>query len=155
MLGRQVLRRMHALPVHSVRMVVALAALLVAAACERAGFPVERAAVPAVVPTCTEVVTHSEEGRASWYGRAHHGHMTASGAAFSMGAMTAAHPSLPMGTRVTVTNLDNGRAARLTINDRGPFRRGRIVDVSRQAAEELGFRHDGTARVRVEATRPC
>ncbi len=67
-----------------------------------------------------------------------------------MNALTAAHPSLPFGTRVRVTNLDNGRSVILRINDRGPFVKRRIIDVSRRAAEELGFVRKGTTRVRVE-----
>ncbi len=67
-----------------------------------------------------------------------------------MNALTAAHPSLPFGTRVRVTNLDNGRSVILRINDRGPFVKRRIIDVSRRAAEELGFVREGTTQVRVE-----
>ncbi len=67
-----------------------------------------------------------------------------------MNALTAAHPSLPFGTRVRVTNLDNGRSVILRINDRGPFVKRRIIDVSRRAAEELGFVHEGTTQIRVE-----
>lgn len=141
--------------IRSSRAAAALAALLLAVACGQSRPAMERAAVPAPAPACVEAVAHSEEGLASWYGRAHDGRTTASGESFSMGAMTAAHRSLPMGTRVTVTNLENGREARLTVNDRGPYRRGRIIDVSKQAADALGFEDKGTARVRVEASRPC
>lgn len=89
-------------------------------------------------------------GMASWYGRPFHGRKTASGQIFNMNAPTAAHPTLPLGTRVRVTNLANNRSVVLTVNDRGPFTKGRIIDVSRRAAERLGFRRAGTARVRVE-----
>ena len=68
-----------------------------------------------------------------------------------MHGMTAAHRSLPFGTQVAVTNLANGRTVRLVINDRGPFLRGRIIDVSRRAAHELGFLRAGTTRVRVRS----
>ena len=88
-------------------------------------------------------------GTASWYGRRFHGRRTASGRVFDMYALTAAHPTLPFDTRVTVTNLRNGRSVVLAVLDRGPFARGRIIDVSRRAAELLGFVRQGTARVRV------
>jgi len=90
-------------------------------------------------------------GVASWYGVKFHGRTTASGEPYDMTAMTAAHPSLPFGTKVRVTNLENGRSAVLRINDRGPFAKRRIIDVSRHAAEHLGFLKAGLARVRVEA----
>ncbi len=89
-------------------------------------------------------------GTASWYGRRFHGRKTASGQIYNMNALTAAHPTLPLGTQVRVTNLANHRSVALTVNDRGPFAKGRIIDVSRRAAERLGFRRAGTARVRVE-----
>lgn len=88
-------------------------------------------------------------GIASWYGAPFHGRRTASGQRFDMHALTAAHPSLPFGTRVQVTNLANGRSVVLVVNDRGPFVRGRIIDVSHHGAEHLGFVRAGTARVRV------
>ncbi len=89
-------------------------------------------------------------GTASWYGRPYHGRKTASGQIYNMHALTAAHPTLPLGTQVRVTNLTNQRSVALTVNDRGPFAKGRIIDVSRRAADRLGFRRAGTARVRVE-----
>ncbi len=89
-------------------------------------------------------------GMASWYGRPYHGRKTASGQIYNMYALTAAHPTLPNGTQVRVTHLANHRSVVLTVNDRGPFAEGRIIDVSRRAAERLGFRRAGTARVRVE-----
>ena len=88
-------------------------------------------------------------GVASWYGRRFHGRRTASGALFDMNALSAAHRTLPFGTLVEVTNLANGRAVNLVINDRGPFVRGRVIDVSHHVAGLLGFRGQGTARVRV------
>ncbi len=89
-------------------------------------------------------------GVASWYGGMFHGRTTANGEPYDMHAMTAAHPSLPFGTKVRVTNLENGRSVVLRINDRGPFAKRRIIDVSRHAAEHLGFLGSGLARVRVE-----
>ena len=91
-----------------------------------------------------------QTGLASYYAQAHHGRRTASGEVFDMEALTAAHRSLPFGTRVRVTNLDNGRRTVVRINDRGPFRRGRIIDVSRAAALALGMARRGIARVRLE-----
>lgn len=94
------------------------------------------------------------EGLASYYGPGFNGKPMASGIRFDMNAMVAAHPSYPFGTEVRVTNLENGRSARVTILDRGPAERvvadGVIIDVSRRAAERLGFLRDGRARVRVE-----
>ncbi len=94
-------------------------------------------------------------GIASWYGRRYHGRRTASGEIFDMNLATAAHPTLPFGTRVQVTNLGNGRSVVLKINDRGPFVRRRIIDVSRRAAQALGFVQNGTARVRVQLVQPA
>ncbi len=88
-------------------------------------------------------------GIASWYGKRYHGKRTASGEIFDMNSATAAHPTLPFGTRVRVTNIGNGRSVILRINDRGPFARRRIIDVSRRVAEVLGFVRQGTAQVRV------
>ena len=93
---------------------------------------------------------YDEEGVASWYGEPFHGRRTASGEVYDMNALTAAHPTLPLPTRVRVTNLENGRSVVLRINDRGPFVGGRILDASRRAAQALGFYRQGTARVRVE-----
>src|SRR5262245_49722597 len=89
-------------------------------------------------------------GLASWYGGSLNGRRTASGERFDQEALTCAHRSLPIGTRVRVTNLENGRSVVVTVTDRGPFVRGRIIDLSRGAARRLGLLHAGTARVRVE-----
>ncbi len=93
---------------------------------------------------------YSEEGLASWYGDEFHGRKTANGESFDKSALTAAHRTLPMPSLVRVTNLDNGRIAVLRVNDRGPFKKGRIIDVSHEAARVLGFESQGMARVRVE-----
>lgn len=95
----------------------------------------------------------AERGIASWYGEAHHGKPTASGEPFDMYAMTAAHPSLDMGTRVEVENLGNGRTVIVRINDRGPFTGDRVIDVSMAAAQALGFVAAGTAEVEVRLLR--
>ncbi len=89
-------------------------------------------------------------GIASWYGRGFHGRSTANGEVYDMRAMTAAHRTLPMPSLVRVTNLENGRQVVVRINDRGPFARGRIIDMSRRAARLLRFERRGTARVRVQ-----
>jgi len=92
----------------------------------------------------------AEVGWASWYGKDFHGRRTASGAVYDMYQLTAAHKTLPLGTAVMVTHLDNGKAVKVTINDRGPFIRGRIIDLSYAAAQALGMVEEGVARVRVE-----
>ncbi len=92
---------------------------------------------------------HDETGIASWYGPGFHGKKTANGETYNQNALTAAHRTLPMPSLVQVTNLENGRSLRLTVNDRGPFAHGRVIDVSRRAAQLLGFHRRGTARVRV------
>jgi rare lipoprotein A len=97
---------------------------------------------------------YAAEGKASWYGDFHHGRKTASGEPFDKEAMTAAHRSLPLDTRVRVTNLENGRSVELVVNDRGPYVDGRLIDVSEAAARRLGFRADGVAQVRVEELPP-
>jgi rare lipoprotein A len=91
-----------------------------------------------------------ETGLASWYGPPFHGRPTSSREIFNMNDMTAAHPTLPFGTYVNVTNLDNGRTAVVRINDRGPFVGGRVIDLSYAAARVLGMIGPGTARVRIE-----
>lgn len=91
------------------------------------------------------------EGKASYYGARHHGKRTASGERFNQNALTAAHRTLPFGTRVRVTNLRNDRTVVVRINDRGPYGRGRIIDVSRKAAEALGMLRAGVVPVRVES----
>jgi rare lipoprotein A len=93
---------------------------------------------------------YSEIGVASWYGPGFHGRSTANGEAYDMNDLTAAHRTLPMPSIVRVTNLENGRSIKLRVNDRGPFVGNRIIDVSRRAAQLLGFHIDGTARVQVE-----
>jgi rare lipoprotein A len=93
--------------------------------------------------------SYDETGIASWYGEQFHGRYTANGEVFDLNGLTAAHHTLPMPSIVQVTNLENGRTLELRVNDRGPFAAGRIIDVSRQAAQLLGFERNGTAKVRV------
>jgi rare lipoprotein A len=116
---------------------------------------------PAPTPSDTETRARDERpvrvlrGKAVWYGGKWHGRRTASGERFNKHAMTAAHRSLPLGTRIRVINLDNDRSVILRVNDRGPYGRdrSRIVDVSEAAARRLGFRDRGWVRVRVEVLR--
>ena len=100
-------------------------------------------------PTVVQVST----GEASWYGPGFFGNRTASGEVFRPGTMTAAHRSLPFGTKVRVTNLWNDRSAVVTINDRGPFIAHRVIDLAHGAAHELGLISSGIAQVRLEVLR--
>lgn len=93
---------------------------------------------------------YDKTGVASYYGARHHGKRTASGEPFNQNALTAAHRSLTFGSRVLVTNLSNNTSVVVRINDRGPHTRGRLIDLSRQAAKQLGMLNDGTAKVRVQ-----
>lgn len=99
--------------------------------------------------------SYCEEGIASWYGSEmyHKGKVTANGEKFSENAYTAAHCLLPLPAYVLVTNLENGRSVVVRVNDRGPFKSDRIIDLSRAAAKELGYLDKGTARVKVEFLR--
>jgi rare lipoprotein A len=97
-----------------------------------------------------EDYNHDETGIASWYGTKFHGRKTANGEIYDMNALTAAHRTLPMPSYVRVTNLENGRSLVLRVNDRGPFARSRVIDVSRRGAQLLGFQQQGTAKVRVQ-----
>jgi rare lipoprotein A len=120
-----------------------LAIALVPPACGRKKIQVPVAAAPAPILGVTE------EGMASWYGHPYHGRRAASGETYDMEQMTAAHRTLPFGVRVRVVNLDNGRETEVRINDRGPFVRDRIIDLSRAAARRIQMLGPGTARVRL------
>ena len=89
-------------------------------------------------------------GNASYYGKRFHGRRTANGERFNMNAMTAAHKSLPFGTKVRVTNRRNGKSVVVRINDRGPYAHGRVIDLSRGAASRIGMIHSGTAPVQID-----
>lgn len=102
---------------------------------------------PPVAPATPASVTMT--GNASWYGAPHHGRLTASGEPFDMNALTAAHRSLPFGTRLRVVNLENDRAVEVRINDRGPGIAGRVLDLSYAAARALGAVGDGVIPVRM------
>ena len=112
-----------------------------------------RAPAPRASPRPTRIL-EVREGLASYYGQDFHGKTAASGVRFDMNAMVAAHPTYPFGTVVRVTNLRNGRSVRVRIQDRGPARRSRadgvIIDLSRGAAQTLGFIPNGRTRVRLE-----
>jgi len=98
---------------------------------------------------------YNEVGIATWYGAQYHNRHTADGVIFDMDRASAAHTTLPLPCIVEVTNLDNGRRIKVRVNDRGPFVRGRILDLSREGAKELGFYLKGSARVRVRYVGPA
>lgn len=98
--------------------------------------------------SCARKIT--ESGKGSYYADKFQGRATASGARFDQHKMTAAHKTLPFGTKVKVVNLANGRSVKVTINDRGPFVAGRIIDVSKKAAEKLGITKTGVANVQIK-----
>ena len=100
-------------------------------------------------------VREVQTGLASWYGEPFHGRATASGEIFDKAALSAAHPTWPLGSLARVTRVETGSAVLVRINDRGPFVDGRIIDLSRAAAEALGFLDDGLAEVRVELLGPA
>jgi rare lipoprotein A len=126
-------------PVMRTRVLVLAALSLVAAGCATG-----RPTAPA--PPSSGAMT----GQASWYGEAHDGKKTSNGEVYDRTQLTAAHRTLPMGTRVRVTNVENGRSVVVRINDRGPFKPGRIIDLSQAAAREIGALGDGLFTVRLE-----
>jgi rare lipoprotein A len=95
-----------------------------------------------------------EIGNASWYGLKFHGELTSNGEVYNMYAMSAAHKNLPIPSYVKVTNLDNDKQIIVRVNDRGPFHKGRVIDLSYAAATKLGYAKKGTARVKLELIRP-
>ena len=101
-------------------------------------------------PESARSASFVQVGMASWYGPGFAGKPTASGERFDPDAMTCAHPKLPFGTMLEVTNTENGKRVVVRVNDRGPFAKKRIVDVSREAAKRLGFLEKGVAKVRLE-----
>ncbi len=108
------------------------------------------AALLVVLQACAGHGIPAEEGIASWYGERFHGRKTASGEPFDMKALTAAHPTLPFGTIVRVTNMKNRRTVDVRINDRGPYAKSRIIDLSHAAAKRLKMIDDGAVEVRLE-----
>lgn len=136
-------------PFHAGCAILALSALLVSAC----GGKPARASIPASVSAPAVRVGYTESGVASWYGDPYHGRRTASGEIFDMQQLTAAHPTLPFQTEIEVTNLDNGKRVTVRITDRGPFVKGRILDLSRAAASAIDMLGPGTARVRLKVIR--
>jgi rare lipoprotein A len=112
---------------------------------------------PVVAPQVKAEVPNAEGpkveqiGDASWYGPAHDGKETASGETFDQKKLTAAHRTLPLGTKAVVTNLENGKSVEVTINDRGPYVKGRKIDLSHAAAQKIGMSKKGVAKVKIEA----
>lgn len=95
-----------------------------------------------------------QQGMASWYGPRFHGKRTANGEVYDQHALTAAHRTLPMGTKAMVTNIDTGESVEVRINDRGPYKYGRVIDLSYAAAQQIGMWANGTAPVRIEVLNP-
>ena len=114
---------------------------------------------PIVAPQVKKEVPNGEGpkveqvGNASWYGPAQDGKETASGETFDQTKLTAAHRTLPLGTKAVVTNLETGKSVEVTINDRGPYVKGRKIDLSRAAAQKIGMTKKGVAKVKIESTR--
>jgi rare lipoprotein A len=111
--------------------------------------------IDGVLYTPAEDPLYNRTGLASFYGEAFHGRKTANGEIFDMWALSAAHPTLPLPSYAYVTNLTNGRTLLVRINDRGPYARGRLIDLSRASARLLGFETPGTAPVRVRYAGPA
>lgn len=115
---------------------------------------------PVVAPQVKEEVPDAEGatveqvGNASWYGPEQDGQETASGETFDQEKLTAAHRTLPLGSKAVVTNLETGKSVNVTINDRGPYAKGRKIDLSRAAARKIGMSKNGVAKVKIETTRP-
>ncbi|HZQ22569.1 MAG TPA: septal ring lytic transglycosylase RlpA family protein [Terriglobales bacterium] len=112
-----------------------------------------KAVMPAKFPPRRQMDKPFQVGKASWYGESFEGKPTASGEPYDMHDFTAAHPTLPLGTYVKVTNLSNRRSVIVRINDRGPVIDGRIIDVSYNAAKALEFKNQGIQRVRLDLVR--
>ena len=110
----------------------------------------------ALLSACSSQRTSQDagvSGQASWYGAKHHGRKTASGERFNQNALTAAHRTLPFGTQVKVTNTLNNKSVTVRINDRGPYSKGRIIDLSRAAAVKIDMIKQGVAPVRLQVQR--
>ncbi len=101
-----------------------------------------------------DVSDFRQAGRASWYGKGFHGRRTANGERFNMNALTAAHRTLPLASYIRVTNQANGKSVVVKVNDRGPFSRGRVLDLSYAAAKVIGLVHSGTGRVKIQGLSP-
>jgi rare lipoprotein A len=145
----------------SLALVLSVASLGAGAASRPRSLEAAKVTVPQVNQTSSHTTKRPkksqayEVGTASWYGESFQGKQTASGEPYDMRDLTAAHPSLPLGTLVKVTNLKNGNAVVVRINDRGPVVDGRIIDVSYNAAQALGFKERGVQKVRLDLYRPA
>lgn len=106
--------------------------------------------MPSAKPSVKEQNQRLQIGEASWYGPGFHGKLTSTGEVYNQHSLTAAHRTLPAGSKVRVTNLDNGKSVTVKINDRGPYIKGRILDLSRKAAKALGIVDKGKAEVKIE-----
>ena len=125
-------------------------AVLLLSACTTAPALIPPPATPLLEPVAEpKKPSFEQEGQASWYGNKHHGRKTANGERFNQHALTAAHRTLPFNSRIVVTNIANGKTVTVRINDRGPYSKNRVLDVSRKAAEALGMIQSGTAQVRL------
>lgn len=142
----------------SLAVVLSIASLSAGAASGRGSSEAAKVTNPPVSATRGHKIYKKSQpyqvGTASWYGEYFEGKQTASGEPYDMYDFTAAHPTLPLGTFVKVTNLRNGRAVVLRINDRGPVVEGRIIDVSYNAARALGFKERGLQKVRLDIDQP-
>ena len=132
---------------HSLRIVFVVALILLTQVRSPAGEPSSALLTVSAHQTSQRL---PETGLASYYGEKYHGKPTASGERFNLNEMTAAHPNLAFGTRVKVTHLESKRSVIVSINDRGPFVPGRVIDLSKAAAAELGMIQSGLAQVRIE-----
>lgn len=122
--------------------------------CTAARVPADKAALlatPSPSPAPVHGRIYHETGIASWYGKEFHGRKTANGETFDMYGLSAAHRTLPLGAEIRVTNLENNKSIKVRVNDRGPYAKSRVLDLSYAAAKELGFVAQGTARVRIES----
>lgn len=126
-----------------------LLGLLVLSACKSKPPATQVEQTPQLPETATPEATHKEVGEASWYGPGFQGKETANGDRFDQKELTAAHPTLPMGTKATVTNLENGKKVEVIINDRGPNVEDRVIDLSGAAANKLDMKKDGTVQVKI------
>jgi rare lipoprotein A len=134
-------------PIRRIVLTILMSALFAACATSRPAQlpPPQLPPAPTPRPTPTPQVV----GKASWYGPGFHGRKTSAGLTYDQEDLTAASIAFPLGSRVMVTNLDNGRSVEVTITDRGPFKKGRKIDLSHQAARMIGMLDQGTARVRI------
>jgi rare lipoprotein A len=139
--------------------VIALACMTLSVSCAERKVPAETPAAssPAPLPSVPQAPVgqiYRETGTASWYGKEFHGRKTASNEIFDMYGISAAHRTLPLGAVLRVTNLENYRSITVRVNDRGPFVKNRVLELSYGAAKELGFVAQGTARVKLETPEP-